>query len=84
MRGFVVDREVPVPVFYEGVKIDAGFRLDLLVNKLVVVETKAVLELHPVFEAQVHTHLKLTNKRLGFLINFNVRLIRDGLKRVIN
>jgi GxxExxY protein len=82
-RGLVVETEVPVPLVYEEVRLDAGYRLDLLVNGCVIVEIKAVEQLHPVHEAQVITYLKLLNKRLGILINFNVKLIKDGIKRVV-
>jgi GxxExxY protein len=68
---------------YEEVRLDAGYRLDLLVDGCVIVEIKAVDRLHPVHEAQVITYLKLLNKRLGILINFNVKLIKDGIKRVV-
>jgi GxxExxY protein len=83
-RGFTVLREVMVPIHYDGMELEEGFRLDLLVNDLVIVEVKAVEKMVPVFDAQVLTHLRLTNKRLGFLINFNVLLIKDGIKRIIN
>jgi GxxExxY protein len=82
-RGFSVLREVRVPIFYEGIELDEGYRLDLLVNDLVIVEVKAVECMIPVFDAQLLTHLKLINKRLGLLVNFNVVLIKDG-KRIIN
>ena len=83
-RGFVVEQERPVPVLYDGIKIDAGFTLDLLVNGLVIVELKAVAELHPVHKAQLLTYLKLRRLRLGLLVNFNVVLIKDGIRRVLN
>jgi GxxExxY protein len=83
-RGFAVEREFEVPVIYDGVTIDVGFRVDLLVDRLVVVELKAVVEMHPVFKAQILTHLKLLHLRLGLLINFNVLYIKDGLQRVLN
>src|SRR4051812_25107751 len=82
-RGLTVEKEVPVPVVYDEVRLDAGYRLDLLVNGCVIVEIKAVEQLHPVHEAQVLTYLKLLNKRLGILINFNVKLIKDGIKRIV-
>ena len=72
-----------LPVEYDGVRLDAGFRLDLLVGRRVVVELKAVEQLLPVHKAQVLTYLKLTGHRLGLLINFNVPLIRDGIKRIV-
>jgi GxxExxY protein len=82
-RGFEVAFEVPVPIVYEDVKLDAGYRLDLLVNGSVIVEIKAVEKIHPVHEAQLLTYLKLTGVRLGFLINFNTKLIKDGIKRMV-
>ena len=83
-RGLCVEEEVPVPVVYEDVRLDAGYRLDLLVNACVIIEVKAVEKLHPVHEAQVLTYLKLTGHRLGLLINFNTRLIKDGIKRIVH
>ena len=82
-RGFEVAFEVPVPVVYEEVKLDAGYRLDLLVNQCVIVEIKAVEKLIPVHDAQLLTYLKLTNIRLGLLINFNTKLIRDWIKQIV-
>jgi GxxExxY protein len=80
-RGYKVRRQVEVPVIYDGIRFDTGFRLDLLVNELVIVEIKAVEEDHPVHETQLLSHMKLLGKRLGFLINFNVPLIKHGIKR---
>ena len=82
-RGFEAAQEVPVPIVYEGVRLDAGYRLDLLVNQCVIVEIKAVEKLIPVHDAQLLTYLKLTNIRLGLLINFNTKLIKDGIKRIV-
>ncbi len=82
-RGFQVAFEVPVPLIYDEVKLDAGYRLDLLVNGCVIVEVKAVEKIHPVHEAQLLTYLKLTGVRLGFLINFHTKLIKDGIKRMV-
>jgi GxxExxY protein len=82
-RGFVVGRQVKVPIIYDGMALDEGFRIDLLVNDLVIVEVKAVEKLHPVCQSQVKTYLRLTNKRVGFLVNFNVLRIMDGLKRIV-
>ena len=82
-RGFEVEYEVPVPVVYDDVKLDAGYRLDLRVNQCVIVEIKAVDKVIPVHEAQLLTYLKLTNIRLGLLINFNTKLIKDGIKRMV-
>jgi GxxExxY protein len=82
-RGLKVLRQVVVPIVYDGVVLDTGLRIDLLVEDCVIVEIKAVEKLHPIHEAQVLTYLKLTSKKLGLLINFNVELIRTGMKRVI-
>lgn len=82
-RGLAVSRQVAVSVVYRGMRLDAGLRLDLLVAKAVVVELKAVDSLLPVHTAQVLTYLKLSGHRLGLLINFNVPLIKDGIKRII-
>ena len=82
-RGFEVKGEVPLPIAYDEVTLDVGYRLDLLVNGCVLIEVKAVEKLHPVHDAQLLTYLKLTGIRLGFLINFNTKLIKDGLKRIV-
>lgn len=81
-RNLRVERQVELPVHYDGIRIDAGFRLDLVVNDLLVIELKAVEELQPVHHAQVLTYLKLSHKRLALLINFNVPRIKDGIKRI--
>ncbi len=78
-----VKRQVPVPVNYDGIVFDYALRLDVLVEDLIICELKAVDLMHPIFEAQLLSHLKLANKRLGFLINFNVLLIKYGIKRMI-
>jgi len=83
-RGLVVFQQLGVPVQYEGVKLDLGFRVDLLVGKKVVIEIKSVDALAPVHGKQVLTYLRLMDLRLGLLINFNVELIRDGIQRVVN
>jgi len=82
-RGLLVETEFPLPVVYEDVRIDLGYRLDMVVEHCVIVELKAIEKLHPVHEAQILTYLKLTNLRLGILINFNIKLIKDGIKRVV-
>jgi GxxExxY protein len=82
-RGISLERQVPVPVVFDGVRLESGLRLDLLVEGCLIVEIKAVEQLHPVHRAQLLTYLKLTGHRLGLLINFNVPLIKDGIKRVI-
>lgn len=82
-RGLRYVRQVEVPVTYEEIRMEAGFRLDVLVEDLVIVEIKAVTEMHPVFAATVLTYLKMTEKRLALLINFHVPLIKDGIQRII-
>jgi len=72
-----------LPVVYEGVKLDAGYRVDLMVDGVVVIEVKSVDALAPVHEAQLLTYLRLSGRRLGFLINFNVVLLKQGVKRMI-
>ena len=81
-RGLKFKSQVAVPILYRGVQLDAALRLDLLVEDCVIVELKAVENLIPLCEAQLLTYLKLANKRLGLLINFNVRLLKDGIKRL--
>ena len=75
--------QVVLPVIYDGVRLDAGLRLDLLVASQVIVELKAVEKMVPLFDAQLLTYLKLTGLRLGLLINFNVPLIKDGIRRIV-
>lgn len=82
-RGLKYHRQVDVPVIYDGMVFDEGLRLDVLVEDSIICELKAVDTVNPVWEAQILSHLKLTDHRLGFLINFNVRLIKDGIKRII-
>ncbi len=79
--GFFVRRQVDIPIVYEGIVFEEGLKLDLLINDLVIVELKAVDLVNPVWKAQVISHLKLTGMPLGFLINFNVPLIKDGIQR---
>jgi len=81
--GLKVTRQVNVPVVYDNIKFDAGFRLDLLVDNKMIVEIKAVDEMNPVFDAQVLTYLKLTKIRLGMLINFNSPVLKRGIKRLV-
>ncbi|MEZ6243204.1 MAG: GxxExxY protein [Phycisphaerales bacterium] len=80
-RGADVRRQVEVPVEYKGIQLDAGFRIDLLVDSSVVVELKAVERILPVHEAQLLTYLKLSRLRVGLLINFNVQRLKDGILR---
>ena len=82
--GLTVACEVPLPVKYETVIIDAGFRIDMMIQRTVIVENKTVDKIAPIHEAQLLTYLKLTNLELGFLLNWNVPLIKDGIKRMVN
>jgi GxxExxY protein len=81
-RGLSVRRQAALPVIYEGVTLDAGYRLDLVVGEAVIIEVKAVGQLTRLHEAQVLTYLKLSKLRLGFLMNFNVELFKHGLRRL--
>lgn len=82
--GLFVEKEKPMPLIFEEVKLDCGYRIDLLVEKKLVIEIKSVEALHDVHLAQTLTYMKLGNYKLGLLINFNVAKLKDGLKRVIN
>ncbi len=81
--GTLVETEVKLPIMFEGVKLESGLRLDMLVAKSVIVELKAVEQMNPVYEAQLMTYLRLSGIRLGFLINFNVSHLKDGIKRIV-
>ncbi len=81
--GFRVETEVPLPVVYKGVQLDCGYRLDLVVEDLVVVELKSIDAIAPVHKAQMISYLKLSGKSLGLLINFNVTHLREGIKRFV-
>jgi len=83
-RGFRTVSQQPIPVVYENVRIDTGFRADLVVEDKVIVEIKSVELLAPVHKKQLLTYLRLTDKRLGLLINFHVALIKDGITRIVN
>ena len=83
LRGISFERQKPMPVSYKDALLDCGYRIDLLVEQVIVVELKAVDELASIHEAQLFTYLKLAGCHLGFLINFNARLLKQGLKRVV-
>jgi GxxExxY protein len=83
-RGLEVASQILLPVEYDGVAIDAGYRIDLLVEDTVVIELKAVEKIVPIHEAQLLTYLKLSGKKLGLLFNFNVLHMEDGIKRIAN
>jgi GxxExxY protein len=82
-RGYQVERQKPQPIIYDGLQIEVGYRLDILVNGEVILELKAVEQLLPIHHAQLMTYLKLSGKTLGLLINFNVPVIKAGIKRVV-
>jgi GxxExxY protein len=84
IRSLEVHRQVLVPVFYKGLNLKTGIRLDLCVQNRVIVEVKSVEHLHEVHRAQLLTYLKLTGLRIGLLFNFNVKFIRDGMRRILN
>src|SRR5512139_160218 len=81
--GLCAPTQVALPVTYQGIKMDAGLRPDMIVEECVIIEFKSVETMHPIFEAQLITYLKLTGIRLGFLINFNVVHLKDGIKRMV-
>jgi len=83
-RGLFIQTEVVVPLNYQGIELSKDFRIDILVEHEIVLELKAVETLLPVHQAQIISYLKLADKRLGFLINFNVPVIKDGFKRFVN
>jgi GxxExxY protein len=82
-RGRSVLRQVALPLVYDTIKLEAGYRIDLIVDNGVIVEVKSVEVIAPVHEAQLLTYLRLSQRRLGFLINFNVALLKQGIKRMI-
>ena len=83
-RGFLVERQKDLPVVYRDTQVDCGYRLDLLVEGQVIVEVKAVDKLAPIHDAQVITYLRLSGTKVGLPINFNVSLLKDGLRRLVN
>lgn len=80
----VVEQQVTLPFVYEEVRLEAGYRIDLVINKLVIVDIKSVENLMPVHHAQVLTYLRLTNIKLGLLINFNAMVLKNGIHRIVN
>jgi len=83
-RGLDVSRQVQIPVVFDGDKFDEGFRADIVVNDIVILELKSVEKVHPLHLKQVQTYLKLSGCRLGFLLNFNVELMKNGIRRCVN
>jgi GxxExxY protein len=84
IAGISFERQKPLPVHYKNVKLDCGYRLDLVVDQKIIVELKAVENLMPIHEAQLLTYLKLSGLTLGLLINFNVAMLKQGIKRIVN
>ncbi len=82
-KGLSCRRQVSLPVVYDGITFDEGLRLDVMVEGLIICEIKAVDKTNPVWQAQLLSYLRLTGKRIGFLINFNVPLLKNGIKRII-
>jgi GxxExxY protein len=82
--GLRVERQKPIPVIYEAVHVDCGFRADLLVQGQVIVELKAKETIHPIDDAQLLSHLRLLDLRVGLMINFHVVVLKDGIKRMVN
>lgn len=82
--GLHVQRQVAVPIQFDGLSFDEGFRADLIVNQLVIIELKSVEKLHPVHKKQLLTYLKLTGLKLGYLLNFGDELMKNGITRIIN
>ena len=81
--GLLVETQVVMPIVYDNTKLESGLRLDMLVEKCVIVELKSVEKMNPVYEAQLMTYLRLSGVRLGYLINFNVRHLKHGIKRIV-
>jgi GxxExxY protein len=81
--GLRVERQKALPVIYNDIKLEAGYRIDLLVNELIILEIKSVEELSPIHKAQIMTYLKLTGLKIGLLLNFNVEDMKKGIKRII-
>lgn len=84
IRGLNVKTNIPVELIYKEINLGKAYEIDLLVENEIIIENKSVIELHPIFLSQLITYLKLYDKRLGYLINFNVPLLKDGFKRVAN
>lgn len=84
LRGLFVKSKVPVTLFYKYIDLGKSYEIDLLVEDEIIIENKSSLDINPIYIAQVITYLKLSDKKLGYLINFNVPLLKDGFKRVVN
>ncbi len=84
LAGLTFQRQVPVPIVYEGISFDEGFRADLIINRSVIIELKSVETIHPVHKKQLLTYLKLTGLKLGYLLNFGDELMKNGITRIVN
>ncbi|MFG0261340.1 MAG: GxxExxY protein [Novipirellula sp. JB048] len=82
--GLTVERQKPIPIKFDGITFDEGFRADLIVNGLVILELKSIEKIHPVHKKQLLTYLKLTDLKLGYLLNFGDELMKNGITRIIN
>jgi len=82
-KSYQIDRQKPIPVMYKNIRLDCGYRLDLLVEKRIIVELKSIDEITLVHEAQILTYMRFSNIKIGLLINFNVTLLKNGLKRFV-
>ena len=82
--GLFVEHQKKVPLIYKGMKLDCSYRLDMLVEKIVIVEFKSAKSMDPIFEAQMLTYLRLTNLPIGLILNFHAAVLRDGIKRIVN
>jgi GxxExxY protein len=82
-RGVIVESEISLPILYDGVQLDVGYRIDMVIDKRIIVENKSVEQRLPIHEAQLLTYMKLGGFQLGFLINWNVKLIKNGIKRFV-
>lgn len=83
-RGLEAEQQKPQPLVYEGVKLDCGYRIDLLIERSVVIEVKSIDKLAPIHEAQILSYLKLSGCKVGLLINFNVTVLKEGIRRFVN
>jgi GxxExxY protein len=83
LLGIAFERQLPLPVSYKGLELDCSYRIDVMVEGLIIVELKAVDKLEPIHDAQLLTYLKLTNRWLGLLVNFNVTMLRNGVRRLV-
>ena len=83
-RGLTVERQLELPILYKGSQLEQNYRIDLLINNQVIIELKSVNKIEPIHDAQLLTYLKLANKRYGLLLNFNVPVMKQGIKRLLN